>query len=154
VLVKTINCDFDFGKGFVHVEIAYSTVLLKNGTKDGNSKIAQEIKDERLGEKIQILRTLRILEKEGQSRTDLKTTNSDIAAALDSGEVETCNTLNELEPASRIDNKLSDDLRNGLQVGREKMLRRFEILEQLPPESREQGFMELQDRLNKLFAKL
>jgi hypothetical protein len=130
------------------------TVLLKNGTKDGNSKVAQEIKDERLGEKIQILRTLRILEKEGQSRRDLKTTKSDIAAALDSGEFETRNTLNGLEPASRINNKLSDHLRNGLQVGREKMLRKLEVLELLPPEHREQGFMELKDSFNKLFAKL
>jgi hypothetical protein len=62
------------------------TVLLKNGSKDGDSKVAQEIMDERLGEKIQILRTLRILEKEGQSRKDLKSIKSDIVDALDTGE--------------------------------------------------------------------
>jgi hypothetical protein len=130
------------------------TVLLKDGTKDGDSQVAQGIKDKRLGDKIQILRTLRILEKEGQSRKELKITKNDIVAALDSGELETRIALNELEPTSRIDNKLSDDLRKGLQFGREKMLRRFEVLEQLRPEYREQGFMELKDRLSKLFAKL
>ena len=36
-------------------------VLLKDGTDDGNSKVAQQIKDQRLGQKLQILRTLRIL---------------------------------------------------------------------------------------------
>ncbi len=130
------------------------TVLLKNGVKDGDSKVAQEIKDERLGEKIQVLRTLRILEKEGQSRKDLKLTKSDIVAALNLGEVETRITLNELEPTLRISDKLSDQFKAGLQVGREKMLRRFEVLEELPAENGEQGFMELKDRLNKLFGKL
>ncbi|HEU4837436.1 MAG TPA: hypothetical protein VFS90_23605 [Pyrinomonadaceae bacterium] len=130
------------------------TVLLKDGTNDGDSKVAREIKDERLGEKIQVLRMLKILEKEGQSHKDLKLTKSDIVAALNMGEVETLVTLNELEPTSRIKEKISDQLRNGLQVGREKMLRRFEVLEQLQPEYREQGFMELKERSHKLFAKL
>ena len=130
------------------------TVLRKNGTRDGDPKVSREIKDERLGEKIQILRMLRILEKERLPRRDLKTIKSDVVAALDSGESETHITLSELEPSSRSDKKLSDDLRNGLQVGREKILRKFEVLEQLPTESREQGFTEFKERANKLFAKL
>jgi hypothetical protein len=130
------------------------TVLLKDGTNDGDSKVAQEIKDERLGEKIQIFRMLKILEKEGQSRKDLKTTKSEIVAALDGGEAETRTTLNELQPSVQMNHNLSNALRSGLQVGREKMLRRFEVLEQLPPQHREQGFMELKERSNKLFAKL
>jgi hypothetical protein len=130
------------------------TVLLKDGPSEGDSKVGQEIKDERVGEKIQVLRLLRILDKEGQSRKDLKLTKSDIVAALNTGEVEALITLNELEPTWRKNEKLSDHLRNGLQVGREKMLRRFEVLEQLPAENREQGFMELKERSHKLFAKL
>ena len=130
-------------------------VLLKDGKKDGNSKVAQEIEDVRLGNKIQILRTLRILEKEGQSHKDnLKIIKSDIVAALNAGDVETRIILNELQPRSRTDIKLSDDLKNGLHWGREKMLRRFEVLEQLPTEDRERGFMELKERSHKLFAKL
>lgn len=130
------------------------TVLLKDGTKDGNSKIAQEIEDVRLGNKIQILRTLRILEKEAQSRKDLKSIKTDIVAALNAGDVETHINLKELQPGARTDSKLSDDLRNGLHWGREKMLRRFEVLEQLPPEDRERGLMELKERSHALFAKL
>jgi hypothetical protein len=130
------------------------TVLLRNGGADGNSKVSKEIKDERLGEKIQILRALRILEKEGQSRKDLEITKNDIVAALDPGESETRLTLSELGPTSEIGDKLSDDLKNGLHYGREKMLRRFKVLEQLPPDSREQGFIELKDRAHKLFVKL
>ena len=130
------------------------TVLLKDGTKDGDSKVAQEIKDERLGEKIQIFRTLRILEKEGQSRKDLQITKSEIVAALDSGESETLITLNELEPTSRTEHRFSDDLKTGLEVGRQKMLQRFEILKELPTEYREKGFIEYKERSSKLFAKL
>lgn len=129
-------------------------VLLKDGTHGGNSTVAQQIKDQRLGQKIQILRTLRILEKEGQSHKDLKTIKSDIFAALNSGEVETRIILNELQPSSRTDSKLWDDLRNGLHWGREKVLRRFEEIEQLPIEHREQAFMKFKDRSQKLFAKL
>jgi hypothetical protein len=130
------------------------TVLLRNGTKDGNSKVAQEIEDVRLGEKIQILRALRILEKEGLSRKDLKTIKSDIEAALNAGDFETRMILNELQPSSRTDGKFSDHLRNGLQWGRAAMQRKLEVVEQLPIESREHALMKLKERVQKLFAKL
>ena len=130
------------------------TVLLKDGTRDGTTKVAQEIEDERLGEKLQVLRTLRILEKEGALHRDLKAIKSEIAAALNADEAQTRIALTELQPSTRRDNKPSDDLMNGLQVGREKMLQRFEVLEQLPAEHREKGFIEFKQRANKLFAKL
>jgi hypothetical protein len=94
------------------------------------------------------------LEKEGQARKDLKITKSDIVAALDSSEFETRIILNELDPTSPSENKLSDDLRNGLQWGHVKMLRRFVVLEQLTSELREQGFFQFKDRAHKIFAKL
>ena len=129
------------------------TVLLKNGTRDGNLKVAKEMEDVRLGEKIQVLRTLRILEKQGQLRKDLKTIKSDIEAALNAGEVETLITLKELQPA-RNDSKLSDHVRNGLQWGRETLQHKLEAIEQLPSESREQALIRLKDRSQKLLAKL
>ena len=130
------------------------TVLLDDGTKEGDSKVAQQMRDGRLGQKIQILRTLRIFENEDQSLKDLKATKSSIVAALDNGELEVFIILKEIQPTSRLDTRLSDDLRNGLHWGREKMLRRFEEVEQLPTEHREQAFRKLKDRLQKLFAKL
>lgn len=129
-------------------------LLLNDGTEDGDSKVARQIKDQRLGQKIQILRTLRILEREGQSRKDLKTTKSDVFAALNTSESETLVSLSELSPTSRSDNQLSDELKAGLQWGREKMLQRFNILEKLPIENREQGLTELKARAQKLFSKL
>lgn len=129
-------------------------VLLKDGSDDGNSKVAQQIKDQRLGQKLQILRTLRILEREGQSRKDLKTTKTDIFAALNTSESETLVSLNELSPISPSDNRLSDELKAGLEWGREKMLRRFDVLEKLPTENHEQGLTDLKDRARKLFSKL
>lgn len=130
------------------------TVLLKNGAEDGSSKVSREIKDERLGEKIQILRTLRILEKEGLVRRDLKAIKSDIVAALNAGESETLTTLREVQPNERSNNKLSDDLKNGLQWGRETMLQRFEVVEQERAEYQQEAFMKLKERSQKLFAKL
>ena len=129
------------------------TVLLKNGARDGNLKVAKEMEDVRLGEKIQALRTLRVLEKEGQLRKDLKTIKSDIEAALNAGEVETLITLKELQP-TRNDSKLSDHVMNGLQWGRETLQHKLEAIEQLPSESREQALIRLKERSQKLLAKL
>lgn len=129
------------------------TVLLKNGTSDGNLMVAKEMEDVRLGEKIQVLRTLRILEKQGQLRKDLKTIKSDIEAALNAGELETLITLKELQP-TRNDSKLSDHVRNGLQWGRETLRHKLEAIEQLPSESREQALIRLKERSQKLLAKL
>lgn len=141
-------------KGSELPTLSLLTVLLKDGTEDGDSKVAQQIKDERLGEKVQVIRTLRILEKEGQLPKDLRMVKSDVLAALDTGESETRIILKELQPTSRTDAKLSDDFRNGLQWGRESTLRRFEVLERQPPESRERAFLELKDRTHKLYQKL
>ena len=140
-------------KGSELPTLSLLTVLLKDGTEDGDSKLAERIKDERLGQKVQVVRTLRILEKEGQLK-DLRMVKSDILAALDTGESETRITLKELQPASRTDAKLSDDFRNGLQWGREGMLRRLEVIERQPPESRQRALLELKDRTNKLYQKL
>jgi hypothetical protein len=130
------------------------TVLLKGGTNDGDSKVAQQIKDERLGEKIQLHRMLKILEKEGLSRKDIKALKGDITAALDAGEDEARLIRKELLPASGMDDNLSENLKKGLHWGREKMLRSFQTLEQLPTDRQEEGLIELKDRAHKLFAKL
>jgi hypothetical protein len=126
------------------------TVLLKNGARDGNVKVAREMEDVRLGEKIQILRTLRILEKPSK---DLKTIKSDIEAALNAGELETLSTLKELQP-TRNDSKLSDHVRNGLQWGRETLQHRLEAIEQLPSESQEHALIRLKERSQFVLAKL
>jgi hypothetical protein len=141
-------------KGFELPTVSLLTVLLKDGTEDGDPKLAKRIKDERLGQKVQIMRTLRILAKEGQLPEDLVMVKSHILAALDTEESETRIILKELQPASRADDKLSDDFRNGLQWGREGILRRFEKLEQQPHMLRDQAVLELKDKMNKVHQKL
>ncbi|HEX7722277.1 MAG TPA: hypothetical protein VF397_08965 [Pyrinomonadaceae bacterium] len=140
--------------GFELPTVSLLTVLLKDGTEDGDARLAQRIKDERLGQKVQVIRTLRVLEQEGQLPEDLGMVKSHILAALDAEESETRIILKELQPASRTDAKLSDDFRNGLQWGREGILRRFEKIERQPPTSRDRAFLELKDRINKLNQKL
>jgi hypothetical protein len=130
------------------------TVLLKDGTSDGNSKVAQTITDERLGEKIQIHRMLKILEKEGFSGKDIKALKGNMTAALDAGEYEVRIIRKELLPASGMDDSLSEDLNNGLHWAREKMLRKLQTLEELPTERQEQGLTELKARSQKLLSKL
>jgi len=153
---ETLQRDYPVSslKGSELPTLSLLTVLLKDGTEDGDSKLAQRIKDERLGQKVQVIRTLRTLEKEGQLPKDLRMVKNDVLAALDTGESETRIILKELQPASRTDAPLSDDFRNGLQWGREGMLREFEVIERQAPESRDRAFLELKDRINKLYQKL
>ena len=49
---------------------------------------------------------------------------------------------------------LNNQVKIRLKNNHKEMLRRFEVLEQLPPDSPRQGFIELKDRAHKLFAKL
>jgi hypothetical protein len=154
---ETFEKSYPFSRSPLSAElptIHLLTVLLKDGTSDGNAKVAQQIKDERLGEKIQIHRILKIFEKEGFSRKDLKAVKSDLTAALDAGEYEARIVRKELLPSSSMDDNLSEDLNSGLHWGREKMLRKIQTLEQLPTERQEQGLIELKGRAQKLFAKL
>jgi hypothetical protein len=151
---KTFEASYPVSPGSEVPTIHLLAVLLNDGTDDGNSKAVQQIKDQRLGQKLQILRTLKILEREGQSLKDLKTTKSDIVAALNISESETLASLSELSPNSRSYNQPSDELKAGLEWGRAKMLRKFDELEKLPTENREEAFTQLKDRARKLFSKL
>jgi hypothetical protein len=151
---ETFEASYPVSPGSEAPTIHLLAVLLKDGTDDGNFKVAQQMKDQRLGQKIQVLRTLRVLEREGQSRKDLKTIKSDVFAALNASESETLANLIELSPASRSDNQLSDELKAGLQWGREKIMQRFNVVENLPTEDQEQGLTELKTRAQKLVSKL
>lgn len=154
---ETFEKSYSFSRLSLHTELPtlhLLTVLLKDGTTDGESKVAQQIKDQRLGEKIQLHRMLKILEKEGVSRKDIKALKAEIAAALEAGEYEARIIRKELVPASKMDDDVSEDLKKGLHWGRETMLRRFQDVEQLPAERQEEGFMQLKERAHKLFAKL
>ncbi len=128
-------------------------VLLKDKSTDGDAVAARGIRDERLGEKLQIHRTLKVLAKEGGLRKDPTAFKSDLVAAFNADEYHTRIGLRELQ-SIRSDDRLSDDVRSGLRAGREKMLERIGAVEQLPVEHRERALLELQQRASKLFAKL
>jgi hypothetical protein len=132
------------------------TVLLENGSDDGDSLEAQKIKDERLGEKIQVFRTLRILERQAKLPKDLKGLTDDIVASLDASESESLVTLNELQRAdtSSKRNRLSDEVKAGIQVGRGKMLQKLEALERIPNDRWETAFEDLKTRFNHLVVRL
>lgn len=151
---ETFETGYPASPGSEAPTIHLLAVLLNDGTDDGNPKVVRQMRDQRLGQKIQILRTLRVLEREGQSRKDLKTIKSDVFAALNASESETLANLSELSPTSRSDNQLSDELKAGLQWGREKIMQRFNVVENLPTVNQEQGLTELKTRALKLVSKL
>jgi hypothetical protein len=154
---ETFQKSYPFSRSSLGAELPtlhLLAVLLKDNTTDGDSTVVQEMKDQRLGEKIQIHRLLKVLEKEGSSRKDIEALKREITDALNASESEARIIRKELLPASRIDDNLSEALKNGLHWGRETTLRRFQELEELPGEQQEEGFIRLKDRAHKLFAKL
>jgi len=132
------------------------TVLLEDGNEDGDALIAQRIKDERIGEKIQLLRAIRILEKHAKLPKDMRGLKGEVVAALDAEESETLTALNELHPGQQRNarSKLSDDVKAGLLTGQGKMLQRLEALEQFPVEHQETAFKDLKMRASSLINKL
>jgi len=129
-------------------------VLLPDATTDGNSNVAQSIRDERLGEKVQLRRALRLMEQARISQSQLGALKADLAAALDTDDSQTLVALSELQPPGRSDRHLSDGLRDGLRVGRQKVLQTLEALEQLPPDYREKGLLEFKAQASTLFENL
>lgn len=130
-------------------------VFLEDGSEDGDPIVVREMKDQRLGQKIQFLRALKILDKEEKLSPDLKALKGEIVARLSTTESESLTALNELLPPNsspRI--KLSDNVKAGLQWGRESMLNKLEDIEALPSEWREEGFMRLKARLRKYLKKI
>ena len=154
---ETLEKSYSFSHSAIRAEnptLHLLTVLLRDGTTDGDLKVAQEIYDQRLGQKIQLQRMLKVLEKGKFSRKDIKALTGEINAALEAGEDEARIIRKELVPASAIDDDFSEALRKGLHWGREKMKKRLQDLEHLPTQYQEEGFLELKGWAHKLYAKL
>ena len=113
--------------------VKIEAIVLDDGSAQGDDIVIQEIKDSRLGSRIQIERTLRLL------NNYLKSTNSPTKAAvgelksrivsrLDASEADSLAALKQLQPG-RPWNSLSEQAKNALQNGKQTVLLEFQAAE-------------------------
>lgn len=140
--------------GTTSPSLNFLTVVLGNGNSDGIKQIAQKIRDERQGEKVQIHRGLQLLEKYSKLPKDLKALKKEVETLLDTDEEKALATLNELQAESGTRKEVSDKFRQGLIVGRGKMIQRIEALEQFSDDYKETAFTKLKTVSKRILTRL
>ena len=134
--------------------VILQAVVLDDNNAEGSPAVEHEIKDQRLGEKIQLRRVLRILDKQENFPNDLTALKAEISAALDRPEAETLMAVNEADPLYGTILEMSHQLKAGLQVGREKMLHRLSEIEEGPVDWRDRDFARLKRKARYVLANL
>lgn len=113
--------------------INIAAVILDGGTGDGNSAVLQDIKDQRLGERIQIERTLKLLDNylklpSSKINSGVGELKSQIVSELDAPEADSLTALRELQPARQW-SSLSEESKNALGNGKQYVLGDFRTVE-------------------------
>lgn len=109
--------------------LVIEAVVLEGGTGDGNPAVVQEVKDEHLGQRIQIERTLKLLDHYLNSTKSRRSTGvgdlkSQLLSALDSPEADNLAAFAELQPARQA-NILSEQVKSGLGTSKSAVLQRL-----------------------------
>jgi hypothetical protein len=118
------------------LDVTLQAVVLDNKTGDGDPIVFEEIRDTRLGQAIQIRRSLRLLDKYmyGPARYNNSKLKNDLEKALNAPDTETLTELRELHPLGLIDPKgqssVNDFFRQGLAAGRNDVLKKLNEVEQ------------------------
>jgi len=102
-------------------------LIFDDGTAEGDTFAVREIEDSRLGQRIQMQRAVKGLQTFlAKGLGDVSEFKTNLGKALNSSDDDTLNVLAELKPSHRITKQsLSADLREGLDNGRQNVLRRL-----------------------------
>lgn len=116
----------EFATGAVTVQ----AVVLDDKTGDGDAIIFEDVRDTRLGQAVQIKRSLKLLEKYIENGSDLNSLRTEMVAALDRPELETLNAIKEIRSVGIINRKTTDALsafvKEGLAAGTADVLRKVD----------------------------
>lgn len=107
--------------------IEIKALIFDDGTAEGDAVAVRQIEDSRLGQQIQIQRAVKELKKFlANGSRDISDFKKNLNSVLNSSDDDTLNILTELKP-SRATTKqpISADLREGLDNGRQSVLRRL-----------------------------
>ena len=109
--------------------ITLQAVVLADKSGDGDVISFEDVRDTRLGQAVQIKRSLRVLEKYITDSPDFENLYTEIRAALDRPEPETLKAVKDIHPVGTINRNssdpLSDSVKEGLASARTDVLRRL-----------------------------
>jgi len=113
--------------------VVVEAVILEDGTGDGNPAVVQRVRDNRLGQRIQMERAVELMEKylrlpSSKMSPEVGDLKLQVISKLNSSETDNQAALMELEPA-RQSNVLSEEMQAGLGTGKESVLRSFQDAE-------------------------
>ena len=109
--------------------ITLQAVVLADKSGDGDVISLEEIRDNRLGQAVQVKRALRVLEKYINNMLDVEELETEMRAALDRLDHETLKAVKDIRPVGTMNRKssdpLSDSVKEGMAVARSDVLRRL-----------------------------
>lgn len=113
--------------------INIDAVFLDGGIAEGKSAVVERIKDDRLGARIQIERTLKVLEKfldpsHPKKNAEVHSLKAEIVSLLNAPETDSLAALKRLQP-TRSWHSLSDQAKNALEDGKQSVLSEFRAVE-------------------------
>ena len=116
-----------------------SAVIFDDKSSEGDQTVVKEILDKRLGEKIQLMRTIPLLERmlalpDRGMLPNFDSFKRELITTLNAPGKDLLTQLEEQRPqvkGSQIVNKLSEQMETGLQTGQEAVLREIQNLEEL-----------------------
>ena len=109
--------------------ITLQAVVLADKSGDGDVNSFEDVRDTRLGQAVQVKRSLRVLEKYINNMLDAENLETEMRAELDRPDHETLKAIKEIRPVGTINRKISDPLsdsvKEGLAAARTDVLRRL-----------------------------
>lgn len=106
--------------------IEIKALIFDDGTTEGDTFAVRQMEDSRLGQRIQMRRAVKELQTFLANSGDVSEFKRTLSNALNSSDDYTLNVLAELKPSHGITKQsISADLREGLENGRQNVLRRL-----------------------------
>ncbi|HYJ88544.1 MAG TPA: hypothetical protein VEW46_20930 [Pyrinomonadaceae bacterium] len=139
------------------VNVIIKAIVLDDGTGDGDVLAFEDIKAARVGEEIQIRRTLKKLhEFINSGESNVTRLRNEVSASLNASDSHTLKEVLEIEPAGVINrhsnSRLSDNLKRGLENGRQNALRKISEIENLGHPAEE--FVKLKNTYKRILTRL
>ena len=132
---KTFEKTYSIPATLRTARVTLQAVMFENKTGDGDPIVFEDIRDNHLGQAVQLKRFFKVLDKHANASLPLNTENlkRDLEIALDGPETETVSTILELHPTGSIDRNgngaVSDFVKQGLEAAKIDILRRISEFE-------------------------
>lgn len=127
---KTFEKTYPIPATSLTAPVTLQAVVFEDKTGDGDPLIFEDVRDNHLGQAVQLKRFLKVFDKHvnASSPPDTDNLRHDLETALDGSETETLNIIRELHPTGGINRNgsgaVSDFVKQGLEAAKIDILRR------------------------------